>query len=107
MKWKDILSPFDNSEVSGNAADIGIKIGNALNSMVTAVHIFDMAIHRKRFQVLMPQLSEEYNNPDNYSRAFWGIKYYIMPNISMTAEFGMDMNNTDIKTFSIWIDADF
>ena len=106
MKWKDILIPIDNSEVSEYAADIGIKIRYALNSIVTDVHIFDMAIHRKRFQVLMPQLSEEYNNPENYSRAFLGFKYYIMPSINMTAEFGMDMNNIDNKMFSIWIDAD-
>lgn len=62
--WKEIFIPVDNSEPSDAAIEIGIALAKHCVEKITGMHAYDMAIHKKRFRVLMPHLKDEYQKPE-------------------------------------------
>jgi len=66
--WEQIITTVDNSAVSAAAGDIAIQLAKHNASVLHGVHVFDFAIHRKRFGALMPHLSAEYQKPKTQHR---------------------------------------
>lgn len=62
--WKEIFIPVDNSVPSDAAIEIGIALAKHCGAKITGMHAYDMAIHKKRFRVLMPHMKDEYQKPE-------------------------------------------
>lgn len=66
--YRKILACLDNSDLSGAASALALKVAAATGASATGCHVYAARLHDARFRQMEPGLPEKYQEPDELGR---------------------------------------